>query len=303
MDAAGDREKQQEQLRHALLAAADEEGEAIVEQARRDITLAVRRARRDLHLIRAQLNLCGVEVPPLPLTAPPNEQGGRSLGDGVPPDAIVVGRTHTLRHAVTEASLELAQLSGEVGAPAAPAAPAEAPATPADDAVINWPAPESTAPRTTRSWSLIAACGLVLVVTGLAGWTYWRQDTPPAPVAVPGDATRRSAPVPTTAVADDASAPATASPAVLPSRVVLRTVRPVWMRIEVDGRSDVGRAYPEGTVQEFTPARDVLIRAGDAGAVLLGIGSEAPAVMGRAGQVITRRIAVGEPQTTSPPSR
>src|SRR5215212_4730920 len=119
MDGAADREKQQEHLRNALLAAADEEGAAIIEQARRDVTLAVRRARRDLHLIRAQLHLCGVEVPPLSLT-PPVEPDAGSLDEGVPQDAIVVGRTHALRHVVTEASLELAQLSASVVAPTPP---------------------------------------------------------------------------------------------------------------------------------------------------------------------------------------
>src|SRR5688572_10425760 len=81
--AAGD---QQEQLRQALLAAADEEAAAIVEQARRDITVAVRRARRDLHLIRAQLHLCGVEMPASPATGS-IEDGRSSLDEAVPYDA------------------------------------------------------------------------------------------------------------------------------------------------------------------------------------------------------------------------
>ena len=292
MAAADDREKQQEQLRHALLAAADEEGAAIVEQARRDITLAVRRARRDLHLIRAQLHLCGVEVPPLP-SLPSVEQG--SLGEGVPQDAIVVGRTHALRHVVTEASLELEQLSASVGAQA-----------PADDGLTEQPLAESSVSPVPRSRSPIVASGLVLVALGVAGWFYWRQDAQPAALTGPDSprtaAAARPTPAPPAVLATPAetTAPAAAPPEVLPSRIVLRTVRPVWMRIEVDGRNDVGHEYPEGAIAEFIPSREVVIRAGDAGAVLVSIGKEPPTVMGRGGQVITRRITVSEPPPAKP---
>ena len=190
-----DREKQQEELRNALLAAADEEGAAIVEQARRDITLAVRRARRDLHLIRAQLHLCGLEVPPLSLTQPV-ERDASSLDEGVPQDAIVVGRTHALRHVVTEASLELAQLSSGVVA-----------LTPADNTVTDRSGESSPAPPATRSWSLIAACVLVPLVAGVAGWIYTHQDARPAPLTLPGslgDAARGPTSGPPAAVPDDA---------------------------------------------------------------------------------------------------
>jgi len=62
------------------------------------------------------------------------------------------------------------------------------------------------------------------------------------------------------------------------------------MRVDVDGSSDIGRTYAAGETRVLTPRQLVSIRAGDAGAVLLGIGGGAPAPLGADGQVITRRI-------------
>jgi len=73
---------------------------------------------------------------------------------------------------------------------------------------------------------------------------------------------------------------------------VLQTLRPVWMRLDVDGNGDAGRLYPAGETRELNPRQTLLIRAGDAGAVMLAVDGGPMAALGLAGQVITRRIAV-----------
>ena len=294
---------QQEQLRQALLSAADEEAAAIVEQARRDITVAVRRARRDLHLVRAQLQLCGVEMPSHSAAAS-LEDGHSSLDEGVPRDAIAVRRPDSLRHVVTEASQELAQLSAGVSA----AGPSTAVRDTVHTASFTSPEEVTRPPARKRSTVLIAACALLgIVAGGAAGWMFMgREDRVDAAESSSATAPRESASDrgPASEPRTDAAAPRTATtppPTAVPSsRVMVQTIRPVWMRIDIDGSADVGRLYPEGTTRELAPTRDVVIRAGDAGAVLVGIGGASPTPLGQSGQVLTRRIPVDQSREPSP---
>jgi hypothetical protein len=279
-----------EHLRQALLAAADEEASAIVEQARRDITVAVHRARRDLLLIRAQLELCGVDRPSLPVTDR-LELPIASLDEGVPREALVVGRTQSLRRVVHEANLELSQLSAGVVA-----------ATPRDDSVTVAIPSQPTARRVPRSRLFLTVGVLIVIVAGgTAGWVYSQRDRG-AVAAQPQVAAATS----TTTVPslDNPSAVAlTDNPlaARVPSaRVVVQTIRPVWMRLTVDDGVDAGRMYPAGAIEALNPSRDISIRAGDAGAVLVAVDGAAPMPLGQTGQVLTRRITTGAPQASSP---
>lgn len=284
-------DEQRERLRTELLAAAEEESAAIVENARREITTAVRRARRDLHLVRAQLHLCGVELPGAAADdwhTPELPEGvtRSSLAASVPRDAILVGRP-ALRHVVTEARSELADLSA-----ALPVAPATAAFS------VNG---EPASPPVVRGWSrrvaVAAAAVLALLVSGAAAW--WtssrggavsNQSQPGAGVtsgsvaaAQRGDAGRA-----------DVAAAASGADVAAPPRILLQTVRPVWMRIEVDDQRDAGHLYPAGETRELNPTDALLIRAGDAGAVLLSERGGPMAPLGPAGQVVTRRIAVAD---------
>jgi hypothetical protein len=282
--------EQQEHLRSALLAAAEEESAAIIEQARRDITTTVRRARRDLHLIRAQLHLCGLEMPTRQLDESLH-QGATLLHEEVPHDAIAVSGQPSLHHVVTEASQELAQLSTTVHVPVAANDP------------VGVSAPEPSPTRMKDTAVLVSAGVLLLVVvTGVAGWLYYHPDDR----LIAGEGTR------TSATAADSSGKSTSieqagavglqaaktePTPVPPSRIVLQTNRPVWMRVELDGNHDVGRVYPEGALAEFDPTREAVIRVGDAGAVLLGVGGAVPMPFGQAGQALTRRISVAASPT------
>jgi hypothetical protein len=75
-----------------------------------------------------------------------------------------------------------------------------------------------------------------------------------------------------------------------PLQVVLTTVRPVWMRVTVDGEKVVERQVPSGQQLRFGAERSVAIRAGDAGGVRLAINGRDAGLMGRDGQIASRTI-------------
>jgi hypothetical protein len=79
--------------------------------------------------------------------------------------------------------------------------------------------------------------------------------------------------------------------------------RAVWVRTSVDGRVVSARLFDAGETQQLDGAREVSIRAGDAGAVLVSINGAEEIPLGRDGQVTTRVFALDkEPlPTASPP--
>ena len=258
-----------ERLREELLTAADEESAAIVEAARQEITVTVRRARRDLRLIRAQLQLAGVEPRQLPMAELDPRHVARiaaaSLEDEIPP-ALVAEQVES-------------EVPGEMAVP---------------------PAPRSRAVITP---AVLIALITVLFVTGaVVGWSHLgsgKQSTPPqGKGSVVADDTAAVRPRPTEPAVIEATAEATPRPGAAgatPRSVIrLQTLRPVWMRVDVDGAGDVGHEYPAGITKDLAPARSLVIRAGDAGAVMLSVGNGEARPLGPAGQVVTRRIAAGE---------
>jgi len=83
------------------------------------------------------------------------------------------------------------------------------------------------------------------------------------------------------------------------SGIVVQTVRPVWMRLDVDGAGDTGRLYSAGETMTVNPRQTLVIRAGDAGAVMLAVNGGPMAALGPAGQVLTRRISTASDAATS----
>lgn len=75
-----------------------------------------------------------------------------------------------------------------------------------------------------------------------------------------------------------------------PVSVAIQIRRPVWMRTTIDGTGDSGRMYAAGETRSITADREVIVRAGDAGAVLVSARGSAPTVLGRDGQPATRRF-------------
>jgi hypothetical protein len=76
--------------------------------------------------------------------------------------------------------------------------------------------------------------------------------------------------------------------------VTIEARRLAWIRATVDGRVASARLFEAGETQQITDARDVSIRAGDAGAVFVSVNGGEASALGRDGQVVTRRFVFEE---------
>jgi hypothetical protein len=144
--------------------------------------------------------------------------------------------------------------------------------------------------------AVAAGVGAVAVVA-LVAWGTKRGPAPSAP------ATASSAPAATPAASPAPQADAAQSrPAAAvgtsqagqgnrPLQVELTTVRPVWMRVIVDGERVVERELARGQRLQFGANRSIAIRAGDAGAVTLAVDGQPAVPMGPDGQIGTRTLA------------
>ena len=77
----------------------------------------------------------------------------------------------------------------------------------------------------------------------------------------------------------------------MPPQAEVTTIRRVWMRVTVDGERVVEREVAEGTKIPLNGSQ-IVIRAGDAGAVRVSIAGKDQGVFGPAGQVATRTFTV-----------
>jgi predicted polyphosphate/ATP-dependent NAD kinase len=78
-------------------------------------------------------------------------------------------------------------------------------------------------------------------------------------------------------------------------RIELSTLRRVWLRVTVDGRLVMEREADAGERIPFGGDRSIMVRAGDAGAVLVRAGGGEQAALGRDGQVLTRAFPASAP--------
>ncbi|MGQ9869821.1 helix-turn-helix domain-containing protein [Leptodesmis sp.] len=70
-----------------------------------------------------------------------------------------------------------------------------------------------------------------------------------------------------------------------PVRVGLTLTAQSWLRITVDGKTEFEGVLPEGTQRTWEANKQVIVRAGDAGAVLVSHNEERPQLMGKPGVV------------------
>lgn len=172
-------------------------------------------------------------------------------------------------------------------------------AEPAFDAEFAQAAPSAAPlPAARRRPAFIAPLlALVLVAAGAAWWLL----RPAAPAAPPDAAPAVSSPEaasPATPPAGDATpAPGAVVPAPAPAvppapAAELTTSRTVWVRVIVDGERVLERELPANARIPLTPAKTIVIRTGDAGAVRLTIAGADQGPLGREGQVVTRTFTL-----------
>lgn len=78
-----------------------------------------------------------------------------------------------------------------------------------------------------------------------------------------------------------------------PVRVGLTLKAQSWLRIVVDGKTEFEGVLPQGTQRTWEASKQVVVRAGDAGAVLVSHNEEQPQLMGEPGAVEEKRFDSG----------
>ena len=157
-------------------------------------------------------------------------------------------------------------VSAAQGVPAAPAVPA---------ALRPTPGGNRTRVRNVTVFTVLAAAaGLFVFNLGRP-----RVEQPP-----PAGSQPTQVPAPRV----DTPAPQPDSPADQRLNAQLVTLRPVWVRVLVDGERTIERELPGGQKIPLAAARSIAVRAGDAGAVRLWIDGKDQGPLGPDGAVATR---------------
>jgi hypothetical protein len=150
--------------------------------------------------------------------------------------------------------------------------------------------------RARNVWWLAAAAA-ILVAGGWAAVNWWprtevvTEAAPPAPRAATPAAT--SAADATAPGAASASAPTVPAHAV---RVVLDTIRPVWIRVVVDGTRAIEREVAANEHLAYEGDSAIVVRVGDAGGVRAAFNGADRGPLGRDGFPVTVRF----PQLDAP---
>jgi hypothetical protein len=86
-----------------------------------------------------------------------------------------------------------------------------------------------------------------------------------------------------------------------PPQAEIVTLRPVWLRVLVDGERTIEREVKGNERIPLRARRTIAIRAGDAGAVRMMLNGQDQGLLGRTGEVISRTFTV--PGAAVPPAR
>jgi hypothetical protein len=86
-----------------------------------------------------------------------------------------------------------------------------------------------------------------------------------------------------------------AAPARAPLTITVTARRAVWLRLNADGAQETGRMLEAGARRAVSAEREVEMRAGDAGAILMSVNGGPPRPLGPDGAVRTRRITRDTP--------
>jgi len=143
-----------------------------------------------------------------------------------------------------------------------------------------------TSVRSARTFiGLFAATG-ALAVVGTLWWALSRDSAPLSAATPPAITEKSAAPAPPT------TTPAVAAPAPGTLALTIEARRPSWIRAQIDGKDEAGRIYQAGETRHIYGARTVSIRAGDAGAVFVGLDGGTAKPLGADGAAATKQFAV-----------
>jgi cytoskeleton protein RodZ len=162
------------------------------------------------------------------------------------------------------------------------------------------PAPAAVAQdRESSGPSLWAILGIVvaLVLVAFAGYEWWSYSQagsgPPVAAAPPG-ASAAAAPAdrstgapasPAAAVPDGSPSPAATPAPNLRHALAIRLTQRSWLRVTVDGKTEIEGIFPPGTERTFT-GNSADLRVGNAGGVEVAVDGGPPATLGNPGDVV-----------------
>jgi cytoskeletal protein RodZ len=141
---------------------------------------------------------------------------------------------------------------------------------------------------------LVVATGVIATVMLIAvGWNFFgMQHAGPATETVLQSS---PPPSPSAAAMIDGSASAAAPAQTQGVDLRLETTQACWLSVTVDGKRVVYDTLPKGAVREFHAAREITLRAGNAGGIVATIDGKPLGTLGQVGQVQDRVFAVASP--------
>ena len=146
------------------------------------------------------------------------------------------------------------------------------------------------ASRRGTNW-LVVATGVVAVAMLIAvGWNFFgMQQNGQAPETA---FVSSPPPSPSAAAMIDGSASAAAPSQTQGVDLRLEATQACWLSVTVDGKRVVYDTLPKGAVREFHAAREITLRAGNAGGIVATIDGKPLGTLGQVGQVQDRVFAV-----------
>jgi uncharacterized protein DUF4115 len=167
--------------------------------------------------------------------------------------------------------------------------PSPVPVVSSTDSVIGTPAVPTSqvAQRYRLSMRSLGILAIVAVIALGLLLTRWGKAVPPASV----NTVRNNAAVtPNAAAPPPASQSPPATPASAGVGIELRVIRPVWMRVVVDGRKDVEGTVQAGEPLHFRGDHSIVVRVGNGGDVVVKTGNREES-FGDTGQPRTRTFS------------
>jgi cytoskeletal protein RodZ len=147
--------------------------------------------------------------------------------------------------------------------------------------------------RTDTNWLVVATGAVAAVMLIVVVWNFFGIPAggPAAETAILSS----PAPAPSSIAVADGSASAAAPVQTSGVDLRLETTQACWLSVTVDGKRVVYDTLPKGAVREFHAAREINLRAGNAGGIVATIDGKPLGTLGQVGQVQDRVFAVASP--------
>jgi hypothetical protein len=299
-------------LQQEVFTTAAREASEVVSTARSEVRRVILQARRDLLMLAAQVDVIGNMATD---GATPAEGTPRTLSAARQDLRQVLHDASGEFQTVTEYSQALQAQTAQLQV--VPASDPLPPATTTSPQADPWEGiqagsvsreetlePQQTIPaaRGTRMFVVAFVIAGAAIVAGTLWWmTRSRESASATAATAPPTAAQPAVSEPPPVITPPPAEPA---PAPAPSLSV-EARRQAWIRLTQDGRVVIARLVQPGETFRITDAREVSLRSGDAGAVVVSVNGGEAMPLGRDGEVLTRNFVLNEaeqPTTTPPPT-